>query len=282
MSAKKETLELNCKIMNFSLFYKTKQALWDDQNAKLFIEEEDDKQVGCLKVWKENVKPELIKENRLLLEEKVESFALGMQFIGNRRLTWSQTELFYYIDDEERFHIRSDIDIEAVIRRLKGEEFNYLYGELPGPRCDIKVKTSPISLPVKMPAVPLTLRRHILTIRQAEELDEYSGNYQDEKLKRWFLILEELEVNKNLASFKDIKYVRHFVSHSVCHGPEVLDFLKRELPNAVYINSNVKEEARFLRDDQSHISLVSKFEIKACDWASNLVKQEIIKNGGCV
>ena len=275
MNTRKDTLELNCKITSFSILYKTDQMLWSDQETQLAIEKEDDEQVGYLKVWKEDIAPELIKENRLLLEEKIESFMLGMKFIGNRRLTRNQTTLYYYIDNEDPFHIRHDIDIEAIIRRSKGEEFNYMYGELPALQCNMKMDIQPSSLPTKMPNIPLILKRYILTIIQAEDLDENSENYQDEKLKRWFLILEELEENKNTSNYIDIKCARHFVSHRACNGQEVINFLKRELPSSVYINDDEKEEARFLRDNPSHISLISQYENKARNWARNLIKQQI-------
>lgn len=275
MSTRKDTLELNCKITSFSILYKTERMLWSDQETQLLIEKEDDEQVGYLKVWEEDVAPELIKENRLLLEEKIESFILGMKFIGNRKLSRNQNTLHYYIDNEEPFHIRHDMDIEAIIRRSKGEEVNYMHVELPALQCNMKMDTQPSSLPAKMPNIPLILKRYILTIIQAEDLDEYSKNYQDEKLKRWFLVLEELEENKNTSNYIDIKCARHFVSHSACHGQEVIKFLKRELPSSVYLNNNGKEEARFLRDNPSHVSLISQYENKARDWARNLIKQQI-------
>lgn len=64
--------------------------------------------------------------------------------------------------------------------------------------------------------------------------------------------------------------------------PKIIEFLKKELPGSVYINPSGKEEARFYRDDNSHIALVSKYQNKARQWARDLVKQEIEKHGGNV
>ncbi|MBU1138813.1 MAG: hypothetical protein KKA76_07545, partial [Proteobacteria bacterium] len=242
---------------------------------------EDDKQVGYLTVWKEDITPELIKENWRSLEEKVESFVLGMNFSGNRKLTCNLTTVNYYIENEEPFHIRNDIDIDAIIRRSKGEDYSYCYAELPALQCNMTINIQPSSLPATMPNIPPILKRFILTVIQAEDLDEHSANYQDEKLKRWFLILEELEETKNTPSYNEIKCARHFVSHSSCHGSEVILFLKRELPSAVYVNDSGKEEARFSRDNQSHISLVSQYETKARNWARNLINQQITRIDNC-
>lgn len=277
MSTRKNTLELNCKITNFSILYKKEKVIWSDQKSQFLIKQEDDKQVGYLIVWKEDITPELIKENWRSLEEKIESFVLGMNFNGNIKLTCNLTTVNYYIENEEPFHIRNDIDIDAIIRRSKDEEYNYMYAQLPALQGNMTMDTQPSSLPENMPNIPTRLKRFILTVIQAEDLDEYSANYQDEKLKRWFLILEELEEKKNTSSYNDIKYARDFVSHSACHGQKVINFLKRELPSAVYVNDSGKEEARFLRDNQSHISLVSQCETKARNWARDLINQQITR-----
>ncbi len=151
----------------------------------------------------------------------------------------------------------------------------YIKGSF-GLDCKFECSTSPIALPTDMPSVPLDFKRHILTILQAKELD----NYPDEKLKRWFLILEELEIHKDTEDFINIKCTRHFVSHNICTGSEVVSFLKKELPESVYINTQNKEEARFLRHIPTHTALVTRFEQKAREWAINLVTQEIVNAGG--
>jgi len=282
MNTKRQTLELTCNITDFSIHYAEGKKIWHERNAKVSIVHDDNRQIGTITVWEEGIAPDSIKEYWSVLIEQVEHFVLGMKFIGNRRIASNEANLVYYINDDEPFHIRNELDIEAAIRRSRGEAFNYMNAELPGLECKIVINSSPVALPDRMPFVPLCLRKHILTVIQAEDLEGYSVDYSDEKLKRWFLILEELETNTNLPGFKAIKCLRHFVSHSVCHGPEVLTFLKGELPSAVYKNSDGGEEARFLRDDPSHMSLVSKYEMEARDWARKLVKREIMGTGGCV
>lgn len=279
-------LELNCKYLPFSLPYKEETASWVNDNVEFKIKKEEGIIIGYFRVWSDGVEPEMIKDVWKKLEEKAESFALGMKFIGNRKIHRVKTDLFYYLNSD-KFTIRKDVDIEAIIRRSKGEEFNYL--SINGLRSKICIKehVNPLPLPKKLPSVPIGMERYILTIIQAEERDghkeNYEYNYEDEQIKRWFIILEELETNnKSSDAYKDIKYARDFVSHSVCHCPKVIAFLKRELPIAVYINPSGREEARFCREDKSHIALVSKYQYKARHWARQLVKQEIEKHGGNV
>ena len=281
MNTNQGTLVINCKIMNFSIFYEMETVIWNDENSEISIEVIDDEQVGYLRIWKEKVKLELIKETSLLLQEKIDNFLLGMQFIGNRKLSFNKTKLFYYVNDDEEYLITNDLDIEAIIRRSKGEEFTYINIVLPSLECKIEASSSPVSLPKKMPLISIKLRRYILTIIQAEELDKYT-DYQDEKLKRWFLILEELTKDKSDKKFQDIKCVRNFVSHSVCNSKEVIAFLKRELPIAIYKNSSGCEEAQFHRDNNDHIFLVVNYENYARSLARELVKEKIIEDGGYV
>lgn len=281
MSTKKETLELNCEVTNFSILYEDGEILWHDKNAKLVIGTKDEKQTGFLKIWQENIKPEQINESRSLLEEKAESFLLGMKFSGNNKLTKSKFDVYYYIKNDDKLPAEHDMDIEAIIKKSKGEYYSYLHRKLPGFKLNGSIKSPPTPLPANMPNVPISLKRFILTIAQAEDLSEYP-EYIDEKLKRWFLILEELEQDQKNPDFIDIRCARNFVSHNICDRKEVINFIKKELPSTVYLNSAGKEETKFLRHEASHIQLVSKYEAKARIWARNLVQQEIIKSGGCI
>jgi hypothetical protein len=273
-------LELKCRFFEILIPYKEETAFWDKQNVELKIEYQEGNSIGHFSIWKDNVEPEMIKEEWKKLKDETESFMLGMMYLGNKKVYSKEDELLYS-DNDEKFSIRNDVDIEAVIKRSKGEVFNYVCLELPSLIFNCEMQASPISLPQKMPYVPLNLKRHILMITQAERLDDYCENYQAEQLKLWFLILEELESNKKDSEYHNIKCVRNFVSHDVCYHDNLIEFLKKELPSAVYIESG-KEKARFYRDDKLHIALVSKYQSKARCRARKLVKQKIEKHEGNV
>lgn len=275
-------LELNCTFFQISAPYKEETVLWDGQ-VELKIGQEEGNIVGYFRAWKDNVEPERIKVEGEKLEEKAKSLALGLKFIGNRQVYWEKSSLDYYFQSE-KITIRNDVDIEAVIKRSKGEPFNYIYAEIPMREMTMTVSVSQLPLPLQMPNIPLSLERYILTIIQAEELDGYEQNYEDEQLKRWFLILEELETDKSTNDYKEIKVMRNLVSHSKCDHlkPEEIEFLEKELPCSVYINPPDKKEARFDRANNLHIALVSKYQNKARRRARDLVKQEIEEHDGNV
>ncbi|MDA3972038.1 MAG: hypothetical protein PF442_11875 [Desulfobulbaceae bacterium] len=127
MNTHKQTLQINYEIKNLSILYKSGQSLWNAQNTSFLIPDKNGSKVGYLQIWVENIKPEFIKDELIRLNEKFESFILGMQFIGNTNLTWEKIETFYFIDTKKPFNIQNDTDIEAIIKRSRGEEFNYLH-----------------------------------------------------------------------------------------------------------------------------------------------------------
>jgi hypothetical protein len=71
----------------------------------------------------------------------------------------------------DEYHLNNDIDIEGIIRRSKGEDFSYISKYFPILKIHASMSTSAAPLPQKMPSVPLALKKHILNIVQAEELD---------------------------------------------------------------------------------------------------------------
>ena len=96
------------------------------------------------------------------------------------------------------------------------------------------------------------------------------------------MILEELENNTNGIDYKNIKHVRNFVSHPMCYDSNLINFLNNELPQSVYTNDAGRDEAKFKREEPSHIAFVSKYQNKARRWAKKLVEDEIKKFGGSI
>lgn len=275
-------LELKYEFRNIAMPYKEELAIWENSKAEFRTEKKNTEYFGHLRLWGNDVEPEEIKNEWEKLEKLLESFALAMKFIGNRKISYKKEgELIYYLGDDE-YTICNDLDITNIIKRTKGEEFNYINVTLPVIRAELKGETSPISLPEQMPHIPLNLKRYVITIVQAEELDDYQEHYEDEQLKRWFLILEELENNTNGIDYKNIKHVRNFVSHPMCYDSNLINFLNNELPQSVYTNDAGRDEAKFKREEPSHIAFVSKYQNKARRWAKKLVEDEIKKFGGSI
>jgi hypothetical protein len=273
-------LKYQCKCINISIPYASGSIVWVDSDSEFEVVGDITAQFGWYRTWADNIDPERLREARLKLKQKADSFVLGMRFLGNRRFSQADEALAYVTANGDEYQINNDMDIEGIIRRSKGEDFNWVSADLPAMRCHASGSISPVPLPQKMPSVTLILKRHILNIVQAEELDVNSEHYEDEQLKRWFLIIEELEVQKNVQTYKDLRSARNFVSHPTSNAEETIIFLKRELPSSVYVNSCGQEEARYIRDDPTHRAFVSKYETVARRWAKGLVENEILSKGG--
>jgi hypothetical protein len=282
MAAHMGRLELSCKLVNISIPYRTGAIVWPESNSELRFVDEAEGRIGYYMAWCTNVDPDGIRDNRTLLLERQASFMLAMQYIGNISISKSMDSMCYVNDAGKRNPISHDFDIEAIIRRSRGETFNYGTFLIPPLQCSGVGHSSEVPLPKRMPIVPLNLKRHILTVVQAEELDRESEHYEDEQLKRWFLIIEELEINVYSQDYKDVRSARNFVSHPTSNAPDTIAFLKRELPSSVYINMRGTEEARYLRDNPTHRAVVSKYQTIARRWARELVEKEITSNGGYI
>jgi hypothetical protein len=268
-------LELTQEIYDLSIRYEIGIITWGDKNAKFEIKENEACNIGILSIWKNDVEPDKIASEWKKLICSLKSFCLGMKLNGNRNIKYKKQKLFYHFDGEP-FLIRNKLDITAIIKRSKGENYNYINGTLPASTMNSTGTVSPSPLPSQMPFIPLSLQRHVMTIIQAEELEQQNLNYEDEQLKRWFLLLEELYEDKNDVNYNHIKYVRDFVSHPKCNSSKIIEFLKKQFPESVNQSGT---EAIFKRDKQSHINFVSRYQYKARNIAKLLVKQKIEKSG---
>lgn len=275
-------LEYKCKCINISITYAGGTILWPDSAAEFEVVDDMTTKVGHYRTWADDVALGALRQVRKEIEQRVESFVIAMRFLGNPRFRQTDETLSYMTENGEEYQITSDIDIEAIIRRSKGEEFNYGSVVFPTLAACGLASTSPVSLPQRMPSVPLILKRHILNVLQAEELDSDSEHYEDEQLKRWFLVIEELETDSSRKQYKDLRSARNFVSHPTSNASETIAFLKREIPSSVYLNSNGKEEARYLRDDPAHRAVVAKYQNLGRQWAKALIEKEISLKGGYI
>ena len=273
-------LAYRCKCINISILYSNESIVWVDSDSEFEVGGDTTEQFGWYRTWTDNVDPEQLREARMELKHKADSFVLGMQFLGNRRFSQTDEALSYVTANGDEYQITNDMDIECIIRRSKGEDFSCISVDLPAMKFHASASISPAPLPQKMPLVPLILKRHILNIIQAEELDVNSEHYEDEQLKRWFLIIEELDAQKNVQEYIDLRSARNFVSHPTSNRKETIIFLKKEFPSSVYVNSCGQEEARYQRDDPTYRAFVSKYETIARRWAKGLVEKEILSKGG--
>ncbi len=119
-----------------------------------------------------------------------------------------------------------------------------------------------------------TFRRPLMTYNQTKELVYMSQKYPDDMLKRWFLILEELENDTSSDDYKNIKSARNFVSHKAVHNMETMETIKQEL--SAYVSPSGRYgTACFDRSNQDHIKFVQKYAVKAEERARQLLMQQL-------
>lgn len=273
-------LEYKCIYTHLSIPYTHGSVLWPDTSSRFEVEI-GPLQVSYFTTWVDDVDPDSLRISQAEIMRRTQSFALAMQYLGNSGISATEATLVYFSEKGEAHKIVADCDIEAIIRRARGEPYNYINGILPMLTVSASGHSSPVPLPQNMPMIPLALKRHILNVLQAEALDIKSEHYADEQLKRWFLIIEELHLNQSDQDYKDLRCARNFVSHPTSNSNDTVAFLKRELPSSVYI-ANGCEEARYLRHDVEHHTFVSKYETIARQWAMMLVEVDIASKGGYI
>jgi hypothetical protein len=207
-------LEYNCKCIHISIGYARGSMIWPDTASEFEVVDDKTTQVGHYRTWADNIDPDSLRQVRKEIEQRVESFVLAMRFIGNVGFLTTDEIYTYITESGEEHQIINDIDIEAIIRHSKGEESICCSGILPTRTLCGSMSSDPAPLPQSMPSVPLTLKNHILNALHAEALDSGPQHYEDEQLKLWFFIIEDLEVDTSRQEYIDLKLARDFISHS--------------------------------------------------------------------
>lgn len=269
-------LELSQSISGFSVNYKLGETIWKEIDSKISLITENNITIGTITAWKDNVIPEQIIQEKYKLCLLIDEIILGMQFNKNTKLSKNDNNIIIYYVGEKKYYIETNSDVEYIIRSSRGEDIISIRGKLFELKGNIGLTTQEISIPYICPRIPITLERLILTFNQAVDFSNMHFNCEDEQLKRWFLIIEELYPNKNENKYVDVKCARDFVSHPICHLKKTVDFLTREFPESVYTNNvSGKSEAKFERNISTHIAFVSKYQNISREWATELVNQKI-------
>ncbi|MCI5139718.1 MAG: hypothetical protein D3922_15205 [Candidatus Electrothrix sp. AR1] len=194
-------------------------------------------------------------------------------FYSDLKKEWQK----YCVDGKGIFTLEEEIHVEDIKGWLAPDGYTVLRATVLPPIVHMSCESSKIELPnlKDLKGIDDNLKRHLLTYIQTKELNSLSGNYHDDILKRWFLILEEIEEDTGNMDYQNIKRARHFVSHSICDtksGRKVIDFLKRELRASVYQDCEKKEVACFDRRNADHILFVEKYARIAEDRVKMLLE----------
>jgi len=125
---------------------------------------------------------------------------------------------------------------------------------------DAIIKVAPREIPQTIPQIPLEAKRWIHIWVESTKLSDYV----EEQLRRQYLIIEELwqELDHTFDPIqrlekKNIKLIRHFVSHASCNDPEVVALVENDLPSALEM-VNGKKQVRFKRTVE-HRNYIARF-----------------------
>lgn len=283
----KGTLEATYEVKNIASRYCEGHQKWSHGITNFIFKVKDGGESGELKVF-ENINVVNIKDDRDFIKESANSFFLSFKFYsGLHSLTYQEKCLRFFNScfDET---INNDQDIKQIIEKVKSQrdtENKSIHSA--SLTCGIGIGVSmeaeirPVHLPDFNKLYPslynlfATVRRPLMTYIQTKELGDISQEYPDDMLKRWSLILEEIESDKGNADFANIMAARDFVSHSMCNRKKPINLLQRELPESVSVNDKNEKEARFDRGNQKHIQLVKKYANKAEERARKLLMQRL-------
>lgn len=115
-------LEFKCKCDDISIIYVNGHVSWPDSTSEFEIIDEKTKQIGLYRTWVDNVLPDSLIEERKLLKQRVDGFILGMQFLGNPKISKVDESLIYIAENGEEYTIKNDKDRWAWINLWWGFE----------------------------------------------------------------------------------------------------------------------------------------------------------------
>lgn len=115
--------------------------------------------------------------------------------------------------------------------------------------------------PCQMPQTPLEAERWVRTFAEAGDFSDYA----EEKLRRHYLIIEELW-DTHASTFSDderakrenIRFIRNFVSHVECNSDSVVHFISERLPSAL-VSGRSRPAVRFDRRSIEHRNFVGRY-----------------------
>lgn len=264
-------LKLRYKICNLSLLYRKTEKIWQDGSFQYSLKINGD---AYLEISKEDVCVDELKNTIKNIDQQSE---IWLYIHRIKSLSFSEAhivpkKIYYEIEEISRTFVltRENIDvlIELVIK-------SYLSLLSPGPLPQI------FEFPnynINLSAIDDNLKRLLITYIETKKLSSISENYYDDMLKRWFLILEDLEgwgrENGLNDDYKNIKSARNFVSHKSVHNQETMETIKQEL-SAYVSNSGRYGEASFDRSNQDHIDFIKKYTGLAETRVRYLLEQKL-------
>lgn len=202
--------------------------------------------------------PEALRLAQAELHERAEKFRLAISYrIGCPLVLKLQKE-----------HL-PDVDRSGVLAAKSTIQFT----------ATLEATVLPNTPPAELPQLPIASAGWVQTLAEIQKF----WTFQDEVLKRLYLIVEELwprfsaQASEQQRQVRDqAKLLRDFVSHPQCESRQVVEFIAANLPSAV-ASLNGKQVVRFDRTDIEHRNFLGRFEpeakMVAC-WLIDLAIQQ--------
>ncbi|MCI5125371.1 MAG: hypothetical protein D3925_13080 [Candidatus Electrothrix sp. AR5] len=213
------TVKVNFTIENLPKIYTETGQTWENEPFSYDLQISEEGGAGKLEINKADVLPDEIEGVIQLIEKKADMLLMVYKFktscfYSDIKKEWQK----YCVDGKGNFTLGEKIDVEDIKGWMAPDEYTVLCATVPPPIVHMSCESSKIEFPnlKELKGIDDNLKRHLLTYIQTKELNSLSGNYHDDILKRWFLILEEIEEDTGNMDYQNIKRARHFVSHSIC------------------------------------------------------------------
>lgn len=247
-------LRLIVEIEGFDRILYEKTAQWDKCTFSM-----NDSHSAQVEIWENDLDTrEKLKIADIQVQEKLHRLILAIEWAYGQELKTKIIKVCApsFVDDN------NIIDISESFRLVD--------------QCNAQVE--PRKVPKVMPEVPLGAERWVVIWVEACKL----GDYVEEKLRRQYLIIEELwsefqggydaqtRINK-----KRVKLIRDFVSHASCDNPDIIALIEPDLPSAVV---NGAKRVAFQRTVE-HRNYISRFEVISRELARSLVDKKMVQFG---
>lgn len=254
MAMEEVRLVVEIKGLNWKLVQE--EVVWDNFRFSM-----PDEETGIVEIWIDDVDAEeKVKPALESLQDRIRRFVLALEWKVCRELKWRiiHETLPSCVTGNETIRVSDTIGVA-----------DRFYCSAVGG-----------NTPLQMPEFPIEAERWVQTLVEA---CKFSG-YVDETFRREYFIIEELWGEFSLCftpqerdERRDLKRIRHFISHERCADPDVVALVRQGLPQAFHSDS-AGDYVRFERT-VDHRNFVARFQSKTRALARKLVKLKLNQLG---
>lgn len=221
-----------------------------------FVQDEED--VGRLVLLKEDIStPEALRQEIAMMDSRAKRFRLAVSKRTVRPLTMKLE-----LSEEPTF------ENDGLASLGSSAQFSV----------ELQAAVAPMEPPAEMEQLSEEAERWVATLAETANL----GDYPDEVLKRLYLLIAELKdaydpgwSTDEQQLLEEVRLVRDFVSHPICHSKRVIALVAPQLPSAVLHDDPPR--VRFDRTNIDHLNFVGRYDPQARELARRMLDVEVAK-----